>query len=163
MAYDAFLKLDGITGESQKDKHKGEIDIMSFSWGVANPTSVGTGTGLTSGKSQHADFSIVKSVDKSSPTLFQKCCGGQHFPKATVALQKTTGVGGDAYLTFDFSKLHVTHISWSGTGTANHDTPTETVSFAYEEVKISYKPQNADGSLGAQVMAGWNVGTNSKV
>src|ERR1035438_7173422 len=29
--FDAFLKLDGIKGESADAKHKGEIDIYSFS------------------------------------------------------------------------------------------------------------------------------------
>jgi type VI secretion system secreted protein Hcp len=37
MAYDAFLKLNGINGESQKQNHKNEIDIMSFSWGTSTP------------------------------------------------------------------------------------------------------------------------------
>ena len=29
---DYFLKLDGIDGESIDDKHKGEIEVASFSW-----------------------------------------------------------------------------------------------------------------------------------
>ena len=32
MAVDAFLKLDGIDGESQDKEHKGEIDILAWSW-----------------------------------------------------------------------------------------------------------------------------------
>ena len=40
MAADFFLKLEGIDGESTDDKHKGELDIESFSWGV---TQLGTG------------------------------------------------------------------------------------------------------------------------
>lgn len=163
MAYDAFLKIDGVTGESQKDKHKGEVEILSFSWGVSNPTSVSHGTGLASGKSQHADFSIVKHTDKSTVTLFQNCCSGKHFPKATVSLQKSTGgASGETYLSYDFEKVFITHISWAG-NTAGQDGSQETVSFAYETVKISYKAQNADGSLGAQQMGGWNVGTNAKM
>jgi type VI secretion system secreted protein Hcp len=163
MAYDAFLKLDGVTGESQKDKHKGEIELLSFSWGVSNPTSTSHGTGLASGKSQHADFSVVKNTDKSSVTLFQNCCSGKHFPKATIALQKSTGgTSGETYLTYDFEKVFITHVSWAG-NTSGGDSPQETVSFTYEAVKIAYKAQNADGSLGAQQMGGWNQATNSKV
>ncbi|HEY7575111.1 MAG TPA: type VI secretion system tube protein Hcp, partial [Thermoanaerobaculia bacterium] len=30
---DYFLKIDGIEGESQDGKHKGEIDVLSWSWG----------------------------------------------------------------------------------------------------------------------------------
>ena len=33
MAVDYFLKLDGIQGESADEKHKDEIQLMSFSWG----------------------------------------------------------------------------------------------------------------------------------
>ena len=32
-AIDYFLKLDGITGESEDSKHKGEIEVLSFSFG----------------------------------------------------------------------------------------------------------------------------------
>ena len=30
-----FLKLDGIPGESTDAKHKDEIELVAFSWGVA--------------------------------------------------------------------------------------------------------------------------------
>jgi type VI protein secretion system component Hcp len=29
-----FLKIEGIAGESTDAKHKGEIEVESFSWGV---------------------------------------------------------------------------------------------------------------------------------
>ena len=34
MAFDAFLKIEGIPGESTDDKHKDQIEVLSFSWGV---------------------------------------------------------------------------------------------------------------------------------
>ena len=40
MASDIFAKLGDIKGESIDDKHKDEIEVLSFSWGVANPGSV---------------------------------------------------------------------------------------------------------------------------
>ena len=36
MAVDIFLKLGDIKGESTDDKHKNEIEVLSFSWGIAN-------------------------------------------------------------------------------------------------------------------------------
>jgi len=33
MAFDAFLKLDTVTGESKDSKHPGEMEIYSFSFG----------------------------------------------------------------------------------------------------------------------------------
>ena len=35
VAVDYFLKIDGIEGESQDAKHKGEIEVESFGWGAA--------------------------------------------------------------------------------------------------------------------------------
>ena len=36
-AFDYFLRIDGIPGESTDAKHKGEIDVLSFSWGEPRP------------------------------------------------------------------------------------------------------------------------------
>jgi len=167
MAYDAFLKIDGITGESQKDKHKGEIEIASFSLGASNPTSVGVGTGLAAGKVSIADFSITKPTDQASPALFKNCCAGKSFKTAVVTVQKATGgTTGETYLQYDFGNVYVTSISWAGSGGAgggSHDTPHETVSFTFESMKITYKPQKADGSLGSQQVAGWDQAFNKAI
>ena len=47
MPFDAFLKIEtpNITGESTDSKHKGEIEIYSFSLGASNPTTIGSATG----------------------------------------------------------------------------------------------------------------------
>lgn len=34
MAYDIFLKIDGIDGESMDDKHKNEIEVLSWRWNI---------------------------------------------------------------------------------------------------------------------------------
>ncbi|MCP6726322.1 type VI secretion system tube protein Hcp, partial [Klebsiella pneumoniae] len=49
-AVDMFLKLDGVTGESQDSKHKGEIHIESFSWGMNQTGASGSGGGGGAGK-----------------------------------------------------------------------------------------------------------------
>jgi type VI secretion system secreted protein Hcp len=36
MATDIFAKIGDIKGESTDAKHKDEIEVLSFSWGVAN-------------------------------------------------------------------------------------------------------------------------------
>ena len=41
MAYGIFIKMDGITGELADAKHRGEIDVLSWSWGVTLSTSAG--------------------------------------------------------------------------------------------------------------------------
>src|SRR5260370_33692327 len=42
---DYYLKLDGIEGESSDDKHKGTIEILSFSLGAQQAGTGGAGGG----------------------------------------------------------------------------------------------------------------------
>ena len=69
MALEAFLKIEGIPGESRKQGHADEIDILSFSFGASNPTTVGKGTG--------AGASSVCTV-RAPPQLRDRLSGGDH-------------------------------------------------------------------------------------
>ncbi len=73
MAVDAFLKIEGIAGESTDKKHKDQIEILSYNHGVSQP-STGTASsagGGTSGRCEHRDFTVVKELDKASPLIAQ--------------------------------------------------------------------------------------------
>ena len=58
MASDIFAKIGDIKGESADSKHKGEIDILSFSWGVTNSGTIGGGGG-GGGRQGHIPRSFV--------------------------------------------------------------------------------------------------------
>ena len=47
MAVDVFLKLGDVKGESKDSKHEGEIDVLSWSWGISQTGlgSMGGGSG----------------------------------------------------------------------------------------------------------------------
>lgn len=89
--FDAFLKLDGIKGESADAKHKGEIDIESFSWGMSQTGVSATGGGGGAGKVQVHDISLWKKTDASSPLLFLNCANGAHIKEATFVVRKAGG------------------------------------------------------------------------
>jgi hypothetical protein len=63
------LARSGDIWRSLDDKHKDEIEVLSFSWGVANAGVVSAGSGGGSGKATFQDLSIVHNVDKASPLL----------------------------------------------------------------------------------------------
>jgi type VI secretion system secreted protein Hcp len=161
MAYDAFLKLNGVTGESQKENHKGEIDIMSFSWGASNDSAVGTGTGISVGKVNISDFTVMKTTDSSSPVLFQKCCDGSVITSGVVTLQRQIQGTATPYLVYNFQNVFVTSVQWSGTGGVG-DAPSESIGFCFEVGTVDYTPQKDDGSSGDQIHGGWDVGQNAK-
>src|ERR1700712_890199 len=109
MAADMFLMSDGIKGESADDKHKGEIDIESFSWGLAQSGSGHRGSGSGTGKGEIHDINTTKGVDKSSPTLQLSCANGKHITKGKVSVRKSGGDNPLDYLTFDLEGVFVSN------------------------------------------------------
>lgn len=121
-AVDYFLKLDGIDGESTDRAHKGELDVLSFSWGVSNQGS-STGGGGGAGKVSVHDISITKSVDKSSPKLMVHCATGKHIKSATLTVRRSAnreGRNGVEYLVITLEDCLISsyQISGDGGGTA---------------------------------------------
>ena len=90
-ASDYFLKIDGVDGESKDDKHKGEIDIMSWSFGASQSGSIAAGGGGGAGKVIMQDFHFTKSVDKASPKLFEAIATGKHLKEAKLVLRSDGG------------------------------------------------------------------------
>ena len=72
MATDIFAKIGDIKGESLDAKHKDEIEVLSFSWGVANSGSAAPGGGGGAGKATFQDLSIVHGIDKATPELLKR-------------------------------------------------------------------------------------------
>ena len=98
MAFDAFLKIEGIDGESTDKTHPGEIEIESFSWGVTQTGTGGTGGGGGTGKAVLQDFHFAALTSKASPNLMLACAIGRHFQRATLTCRKAGGSGQVEFL-----------------------------------------------------------------
>ena len=72
MAVDMFLKVDGIEGESQDEKHAKEIDVLAWSWGMSQSGTMHAGGGGGAGKVAVQDVSVTKYVDASSNGLMSR-------------------------------------------------------------------------------------------
>ena len=162
MAFDTYLKIEGVTGEATAKGAESQMEIYSFSWGASNPTTVGSGTtGLSAGKVSVSSFNIMKKSDKASPELFMACCNGKHFDKATVQMRKATGDAQGVFLKYTFTDVMIESVQWSGSS-GGDDTPTESVSLAFAKVEIEYQQQDAKGAVGKPVRASWDLTTVSK-
>jgi type VI secretion system secreted protein Hcp len=159
VAADYFLQITGIAGESTDAKHKGWIDVESWTWGETNPGPVGAGGGAGAGKVQMQDFTFTTRVSKASPALFLACAAGQHMKEARLAAVKT-GAMQQEFLTWTFSDVLV---SGYQTGAASGELVSDQVSLTFSKIRVEYKAQKADGSLDAAVTAGWNAKTNKKL
>ena len=93
MAFDAFLKIDGIPGESTDDKHKDWIEVLSYGLGIQQPASATASSsgGATSERANFQDFSITKALDKASPKLALACANGTHIASITLELCRAGG------------------------------------------------------------------------
>src|SRR5437899_11830504 len=88
MAVDMFIKIDGIKGESADDKHKEEIDVLSWSWGMSQSGSAHMGGGAGAGKVNVNDLSFTKYIDVASPDLYLSCCNRKHLKDAKLVVRK---------------------------------------------------------------------------
>lgn len=155
MAVDYFLKLDGVEGESADEKHKKQIQIMSFSWGASNVSSVAGTGGSGAGKANLSDFSIMTNFDKSTPELFKNLTKGTHFKTGTMEAVKS-GADGKPYLKVDFKELFCTSLQIA----ASSEVPSVSISFSYNEMKIDYYAQNEQGNLVSTGAVTYNLKEN---
>jgi type VI secretion system secreted protein Hcp len=155
MAVDYFLKLDGIQGESQDEKHKNEIQVLSWSWGAANVSSVAGTGGSGAGKVDMSDVSMMLNFDKSTPKFFKSVCAGTHIASGTLSAIKAGG-NGKPYLKVDFKELFVTGLQMSAAG----EVPAVSLSFSYDEIKIDYSAQDEKGNLASVGPVTMNIKQN---
>jgi len=166
MAFDAFLKIEGIDGESQDDKHKGWIEILSFSVSAQQPVSATASSsgGATTQRVNIQHFSVTKSMDKASPKLFEACCTGQHFGTVTIELCRAGGGENKLkYMEYKLSNAVIASVHPSGTA-GGSDVPHEEIGFDFGKIEMTYvQQQRKDGSGSGNVSAGWDLQTNKKV
>src|SRR6185295_14946786 len=146
MASDIFAKIGDIKGESPDDKHKGEIEVLSWSWGVTQSGTMAHGGGGGEGKANFNDFNFTHSIDKASPVLLKACATGEHIKEATITHRKA-GKGQQEYLIIKMNDVIVTSVALSDTT----DASSEHVSITFAKVDLEYKPRKADGSLDAGI------------
>jgi type VI secretion system secreted protein Hcp len=161
MAMDQFIKISGIQGESNDHKHKGEIDVLAWSWGMSQAGSFGGQSGGGSGKVNVQDLSFTKYIDKSTPDLMLHCCNGKHIPDCTLVVRKAGGDNPLEYLTIKMSDVLVSSVSTGGSG--GEDRLTENVTLNFAKVNLDYKEQTAQGGVGATPKMGWDVKANQKL
>lgn len=155
MAVDYFLELEGIQGESQDEKFKNQIQILSWSWGASNMSSVAGTGGSGAGKVDLSDFSCMTNFDKATPKFFKSITKGTHVTKGVLAAVKS-GANGKPYLKLDFQEIFITSLQMS----ASSEVPTVSLSFTYNEVKLDYSVQDEKGNLTSTGPITFNVKQN---
>jgi type VI secretion system secreted protein Hcp len=162
MAFDTFLKISTIPGESTDDKHKDWIEILSFSHGVVQPATGSTSSGgaRSAERVDHQDFSLVKTLDKASPKLALACCNGEHIPEVNVELCRATGDKA-VYMKYKLTDVIVSSVSDGGSAQGGETLPLEEVSFNYAKIAWTYtETDHKTGKAKGDVETHWDLSAN---
>jgi type VI secretion system secreted protein Hcp len=157
LASDIFAKLGDIKGESLDNKHKDEIEVLSWSWGVTNAITL-AGTGAGQGKASFHDLSFIHKIDKASPALMRACATGVHLKEATITHRKA-GKGQQEFLVIKMNDVMITAMTDADSSDGDS---AETVSLAFAKIDVAYRPQKADGSLDAGIHFKYDLKANKE-
>ncbi|MBS0123562.1 Hcp family type VI secretion system effector [Thetidibacter halocola] len=160
MAIDCFLKLDnGIKGESQDDKHKEWIDVLSWSWGMSQSGTTHMGMGGGGGKVDVADIALTKYVDAATHDLIKRCCSGEHIKSGQLIVRKAGGSAPVDYLKIDIEDIMITSYQTGGMKDGL-DRVQESLTLNFRRFEVTYTMQDAKGGPGPESQAGWEVAEN---
>lgn len=163
MATNMYLKFEdpSITGASQAPDHKGEIEVLSWSHGFAQPTNPSRsqpGTGPVE-QAAHSNFTFTKYIDSSSNELLKFCWSGKQIKKATLTCYRADGVTDNklvAYLTVVMEHVVISNFSISG---GAGDVPVENVALDYGIIEYKYEPEKQEKSSNKVLSAKHNLQT----
>ncbi len=146
-AGDMFLKMKGakhgdINGEAQDQKHKNEIEVLAWSWGMQGKAALGGG--IATGKATMRELRITKRVDKASTALMSALRTNETIKEATLTLRKI-GKTPLEYLKIKIEEGRVVALDLEAGDVSGSPSLLERVSLSFNKISIEYTPQGADG------------------
>ncbi len=162
MAFDAFIKIDGIEGESSDDAHEGWIEALYFKTGLNQKISstASSAGGASAERASFKDFVFTKQLDKSSPKLALACAAGTHIDNITVEICRA---GGEKVKFMEY-RLTNCLISEIVSGGGEKIFPAETFKINFGKIEWRYIQQKRQGGGAAgSIASGWNLEKNCKI
>lgn len=153
MAFDAFLKIDGVKGEARHPEHEDEIEILTFDWSLRRVSTTSFGGG-GAGRPVFRDLAAVSRLQSSSPPVMLACASGKHFDKVVLTLRRTIQERDFSFLKVTMEDCLVS--SYQQSGSSGDSVPTDSMSMNFSKITVEYKYQNPDGSLGS-TSATWDL------
>jgi type VI secretion system secreted protein Hcp len=144
---DMYLKIAGVTGESVDAAHAGEIEVTGWSWGITANASylVDPASGSASEMSGRSlkSLTIIKRVDRSSPTLLHYLNTRKVIKQATLTVRKAGGATPLDYVTIELKDVRLLTIDFG----SQHTELIESIAIGFETINFTYTPQ---GNLGGK-------------
>ncbi|MFC1987040.1 Hcp family type VI secretion system effector [Chloroflexota bacterium] len=177
----AYIKFDGIDGESKSVGHEGWSEIVAFSQAISK-----TGGGSTDLTRRRAgvileDIIVVRQIDKASPKLAEAICKGTVFTKVDIHLtgpsEGSTCEG--TFYAYELKNVLITSYKVTGSNPLAYaliapapdiilpysgpfivqavDAPMEEISINFEEIKVTYTECDSTGKSKGNIEYSWKV------
>ncbi|MBV4520232.1 type VI secretion system tube protein Hcp [Pseudomonas sp. SWRI74] len=160
MAFDAFIKIEGIPGEALDEKYRNWIEVSGYSFSTYQSTSATASSagGATAGRTTLSHFTFTKTLDKSSCKLMEASCAGEHLKEVTLVLSRA---GTDKLKYYEIVLEEVIIADY--TQNAAVGIPVEIVQLNYGRIKTVYIQQKrSDGAGGGNIAGGWDRISNKR-
>lgn len=149
---DMFMKMQGgksgpIKGESRDPDHAGEIEILSWNWGMQGNLSATASTGEKA-QTSFEEFVFFKHGDSASTALMNACRGNDKITKAELTVRKAGG-GKVEYFKVTMEDGRIRSLTVEGGSHASGQQIVERVSLSFRRITVDYKSQQASGGSGA--------------
>ena len=154
MATNMFIRIGEIKGESHDSRHKDEIEVVSWAWGLTSSAPASSGGGAA-GRASFRDLTFAHLIDRASPSLMLACASAQRFRDARLTVRRPGTTTPEEYLLISLADVVVTSVQSSGTEAAG--SLLEEVSLNFARVDFEYRRQMPDGSLDAGVHFKWDL------
>ncbi len=152
MSNDVFVKIEGITGESQDAMHPGEIQVADWTWKMSQQSSMMSGSGGGAAKATVEDLVFFHQIDRASPNLMSHCLTGKHVPKVVLTMRKAGGLPVD-FLRITMRDVVVTGVEMSASY--------EQVRLSFASIRQEYLVQNAQGGSSGVVTGMFDIKQNT--
>jgi type VI secretion system secreted protein Hcp len=173
-AFDIFLKLDGIEGESTVRGHEKETVVFSYEQGIEQPSVRPGGGGGPVGRPTFPGLRFRKGPDTGSVPLMLACAAGAHIKDARFAFRR--GPSNVEFYKVTLEEVLVARIvQQAGAGMqyplsfnqllagTDNEGLLEEVTLEYARILWEYRPVGPDGAFGATVKGGWDLKQNKKI
>ena len=142
-----FLSVNGarlgkISGEAHDEKHKNEVEVLAWSWGMQGKSSLGGGG--ASGKATIRELRITKRVDKASTALMSALRSNEVIKKAVLTIRKA-GKKPLEYLKITVEDGRLVSLDIEADDGVANPALCERLSVSFNKISVEYTPQGPDG------------------
>lgn len=143
---DMFLRIEGarqglIRGESQDQGHHGEIDVMSWAWGMESP---GDAFDQPTARTNMELLRVAKRVDGATTALMSALRSNEPIRRAVLTVRKA-GDDALAYLTITLERVRLVRLHLVAGEEADSAVLSEEIALSFQRIKVEYTQQLRSG------------------